>query len=407
MNFESIRMAFGGIVANKMRSALTMLGILIGVASVIILVAVGAGSAEKSRRSLEALGSNTLTVIPGGLQLPGLISTKSRKIEITDADVVALQDKAQAPNIKDVTPTVNSNAKMSLDGASTTPASTVGTVANYADVKNTPLKFGSFFSEEDVVARRKVVVVGTTTAKNLLGENADLSTLVGRVVKFGPAKFTVVGVLETKGSNGFQDQDDVAVVPITAARDTISGGSKTVSGLTIRASSRETTDAAQSETQTVLTGRHRGTTNSDFFVLNQASLQQTQDASNKTFTTLLGAVAAISLLVGGIGVMNIMLVTVTERTREIGIRKAIGARRMHIVSQFLTEAVMLSMLGGLLGVVGGVVGSRFKIVGTAPIVQPYSIGLAFGVAVVTGLFFGLFPANRASKLRPIEALRHE
>ncbi len=407
MNLESMRMALGGIIANKMRSALTMLGILIGVASVIVLVAVGAGSAEKSRKQLEALGSNTLTVIPGGLQLPGLTSSKPRKVEVTDSDVVALQDKNQAPSIKDVTPTVTGSAKLTLDGASTTPAQTAGTVANYADVKNTPLLHGSFFSDEDVTGHRKVIVVGTTTAKNLLGESADLSTLIGRQVKFGPAKFTVVGIFASKGSNGFQDQDDTAVIPITTARDTISGGTKTVSGLTIRATSRETTDSAQSEIQSVLTGRHRGTSNSDFFVLNQASIQQTQDASNKTFTTLLGAVAAISLLVGGIRVMNIMLVTVTERTREIGIRKAIGARRVHIISQFLTEAVMLSMLGGLLGVVVGVVGSRFKIVGTSPIVQPYSIALAFGVAVVTGLFFGLFPANRASKLRPIDALRHE
>ncbi len=407
MNFESIRMAFGGIVANKMRSMLTMLGILIGVASVIILVAVGAGSAEKSRKQLEALGSNTLTVIPGGLQLPGLTSSKTRKVEITDADVTALEDETQAPSIKDVTPSINGNAKLSLDGQSTTPASSTGTTANFSDVRNFPVEYGSFFTEEDVTARRKVLVVGTTTAKNLLGETSDLSSLVGRQVKFGPAKFTVIGVFKSKGSNGFQDQDDAAVLPLTTARDTIAGGTKTVSGLTIRATSRETTDAAQSEVQSVLTSRHRGTTNSDFFVLNQASIQQTQDESNKTFTTLLGAVAAISLLVGGIGVMNIMLVTVTERTREIGIRKAIGARRVHIVSQFLTEAVMLSMLGGVLGVLVGVIGSRFNIVGTDPIVQPYSIVLAFGVAVVTGLFFGLFPANRASKLRPIDALRHE
>jgi putative ABC transport system permease protein len=407
MNFESLRMALGGIIANKMRSALTMLGIMIGVASVVILVAVGAGSAEKSRKQLESLGSNTLIVIPGGLQLPGLSSSKSRKVEILDSDVAALNDNEQAPDISDVTPSVSANAKLALDGVSVSPAQIAGTVANYADVKNQPVEFGSFFTDDDVESHRKVVVVGTTTAKNLLGENADLSTLVGRTVKLGPAKFTVVGVFKSKGSNGFQDQDDTVVLPITSARDTIAGGSKSVSGLTIRATSRETTDAAQAQTQAVLTSRHRGTTNSDFFVLNQASIQATQDASNKTFTTLLGAVAAISLLVGGIGVMNIMLVTVTERTREIGIRKAIGARRVHIVSQFLTEAVVLSMLGGLLGVVAGIIGSKFRIVGTTPLVQTYSIFLAFGVAVVTGLFFGLFPANRASKLRPIDALRHE
>jgi putative ABC transport system permease protein len=407
MNFESFRMAVGGIVANKMRSALTMLGILIGVASVIVLIAVGAGSAQASRERLEALGSNTLTVIPGGLQLPGTSSSRTRKVEVTDGDVAALQDKNQAPSVADVVPTVSGNARIILDGESTRPAQGIGSTPNFADVRNFPLQAGEFFTQEDLDGRRKVIVIGTTVAKNLIGETEDPATLIGRKVKYGSSSFVVVGIFETKGSNGFQDQDDIAVVPLTTARDTITGGSKTVDGLTVRATSRESTDAAQTEVQSVLMARHKGTTTSDFLVLNQASLQQTQDESNKTFTTLLGAVAAISLLVGGIGVMNIMLVTVTERTREIGIRKAIGARRVHIVSQFLTEAVLLSMLGGLAGVAVGMIGSTFRIVGTRPIVQPFSIFLAFGVAVATGLFFGLFPANRASKLRPIDALRHE
>jgi putative ABC transport system permease protein len=407
MNLESIRMAFGGILANKMRSLLTMLGILIGVASVILLIAVGAGSAEASRQRLEALGSNTLTVLPGGLQLPGLTSTRSRPVEILQADVDAINDKAQAPDVDGVVPTINGTGTMSLDGEATTPRSIFGTTANFSEVRNYPMLAGEFFSQDDVDSRRKVAIIGTTTARNLIGENADPSTLVGQRVKFGPTWFTIGGVFVSKGSNGFQDQDDIAVVPITTARDTISGGSKKVDGLTVRATSRETTDAAQSQVQTILTSRHRGTTASDYLVLNQASLQATQDESNKTFTTLLGAVAAISLLVGGIGVMNIMLVTVTERTREIGIRKAIGARKSHIVTQFLTEAVLLSMLGGVLGIVVSFIGARFSIAGTQPIIQLYSVALAFGVAVVTGLIFGLFPANRAAKLRPIEALRYE
>jgi putative ABC transport system permease protein len=407
VNLNSIRMALGGIAANKLRSLLTMLGILIGVASVILLIAVGAGSAQASRERLEALGSNTLTVIPGGLQLPGLTSTRTRPVEIFQADVDALNDKNQAPNVDGVVPTVSGTASMSLDGESTTPRAIMGTTANFSEVRNYPLLAGEFISDDEVESRAKVVVIGTTTAKNLIGANEDPATLVGRQVKFGPTKFTVAGIFASKGSNGFQDQDDVAVIPITTARDTIAGGTKKVDGLTVRATSRETTDAAQAEVQSVLTSRHRGTTNADYLVLNQASLQQTQDENNKTFTTLLGAVAAISLLVGGIGVMNIMLVTVTERTREIGIRKAIGARKSHIVTQFLTEAVMLSILGGFLGIAVSIVGSRFKIVGTKPIIQLYSVALAFGVAVATGLFFGLYPANRAAKLRPIEALRHE
>jgi putative ABC transport system permease protein len=407
MSFESIRMAFGGILANKMRSLLTMLGILIGVASVILLIAVGAGSAEASRTRLEALGSNTLTVLPGGLNLPGTSSARTRPVEINQGDIDALNDPNQAPSVDGVVPTVNGTAAISLDGESTTPRQMFGTTANFSDVRNYPLLAGEFLTQDDIDSRRKVVVVGVTVAKNLIGESEDPSVLVGRTIKLGPSKFVISGVFATKGSNGFQDQDDVAVMPITTARDTVAGGSKNMDGLTVRATSRETTDAAQQEVQAILTSRHRGTTTADYLVLNQASLQQTQDENNKTFTTLLGAVAAISLLVGGIGVMNIMLVTVTERTREIGIRKAIGARKSHIVTQFLTEAVLLSMLGGLLGILCAFVGARFTIVGTKPIVQAYSVFLAFGVAVLTGLFFGLFPANRAAKLRPIEALRYE
>ena len=409
MSIESIQMALRGIIANRMRSALTMLGILIGVGAVIILVAVGAGSAAKTRKSLEALGSNTLTVSAGGFGQGNRGGTQSRNLQINDGDVTALTDKTQAPDIAAVVPTVNGGANVTAaaDGASATVGQFLGTTADYATVRNAPVQTGTFFTADDVNNHASVVVVGTTVAKNLLGATADPNAIVGQSVQFGSHSLTVIGVLKSKGTNGFQDQDDIALLPYTTVRDSYTGNTGTFSQLIVQATGRTATGPAQTEITAILQARHKGSTATSFRVLNQASLLQTANANNRTFTVLLGSVAAISLLVGGIGVMNIMLVTVTERTREIGIRKAIGARTSAILSQFLTEAVLLSVLGGLLGIAAGIGGSRFTIVGVTPVVQTYSIILAFVVAIAVGLFFGIYPASRAAKLRPIDALRYE
>jgi putative ABC transport system permease protein len=407
VNLESLRLALHGIVANKLRSSLTMLGIMIGVASVIVLVAGGSGSAAASRKRLEALGSNTLTVSAGGFGFGARGGTQSRNIAITDSDVVAIADKSQAPSVSKVVPIVTANAAAVYNGASTTPQTFYGTTPDFLDVRSYTVESGTTFSAEDVDASAKVVVIGVTVAKNLLGEGADASQLIGEQVKFGNASLTVIGVLKPKGTNGTQDQDNIVLAPISTVRSNLSGSSTNVNQLIVQAKNRQATATAQTEVTTLLVSRHTGATTSSFLVLNQASLLETQDANNRTFTVLLGAVAAISLLVGGIGVMNIMLVTVTERTREIGIRKAIGARRSDILGQFLSEAVLLSMLGGLLGVGLGLFGSRFRIVNVKPVVEPYSVALAFGVAVVVGLFAGLYPADRAGRLKPIDALRYE
>ena len=405
---SSLPIALRGIYANKLRSALTTLGILIGVASVIILVAVGSGTAAKSRQQLEALGSNTLTVSAGGFGAGARGGTQSRQVLITDADVTALENSGNAPDVTAVVPAVNApNVTVVLDGASESTAQVQGTTPNFTTVRNYPVQWGSFFAQSDMDNRTKVVVIGTSVVKNLLGDTADPATVVGQQIQLNGRSFTIGGVFKSKGSNGFQDQDDIVVLPIPALRDTLTGNTGGVSSLTVQAASASLTAAAQSEVTAVLLAQHPSASSTDYRVLNQASLLQTQQENNRTFTVLLGSVAAISLLVGGIGVMNIMLVTVTERTREIGIRKAVGARRTHVLTQFLVEAVLLSGIGGLLGVIAGILGSRFNIVNVQPIVEPYSVFLAFGFAVATGLFFGIYPANRAATLRPIDALRYE
>ena len=264
---------------------------------------------------------------------------------------------------------------------------------------------GTFITAQDERDHARVAVIGTTVVQNLFGTATDP---LGQTIQLGGATFQVEGVLKSKGSNGIQDQDDIVIVPLTTAQDLLVGHSGQLSQIVIEAVSAKAVDDADAEATAILTPNH---SNSDgtaaFSILSQSALLQTTNASNHTFTVLLAAVAAISLLVGGIGVMNIMLVTVTERTREIGIRKAIGARRSDILGQFLTEAVLLSILGGLTGVAAGLVGGRFKIVGVQPVIAPYSVALAFGVGVAVGLFFGIYPANRAAALRPIEALRYE
>ncbi len=404
---ESLRLAFQGIMSNRLRSALTMLGILIGVAAVIILIAVGAGSSAAVQNQLAGLGTNTLTVFPsGGFGPPGganRTGTQSRRASLTAKDVTALQDKTNAPDIVEVAPVVNAQATATYEGATHEIGQGIGTTANYFQVRNFEIASGSAFTAEDVTEHRKVVVLGPTVVTDLFGEGVDP---VGQKIKIGGSTWTVIGTLKAKGSNGFQDQDDIAIAPVTSVQDSLSSRTSGYNQITVQAKSRSASDAASAEITSTLRSTHKVTT-ADFQVLNQAALLDASAASNSVFTVLLGAVAAISLLVGGIGVMNIMLVTVTERTREIGIRKAIGARKRHILSQFLVESVLLSMLGGLIGVFVGLAGSHFRIVGVTPVVQLYSVILAFGVAVMVGLFFGIYPANRAASLRPIEALRYE
>ena len=328
--FTSLRIAAHGLNANRMRSALTMLGILIGVGAVIMLVAVGKGSSSAVQDQLNALGTNTLIVSSGGGFGGGgfggrnQIGTQSSQVTLTMADVKALRKKSNAPDVKKVAPVVQAQ---SVTGAYKTSTSDIGqfigTSPEYAEIRNQTTVAGSFFTQQDVDDHTRVAVVGQTVVSNLFGTENP----IGKTVKFGNANYTIIGVLASKGSNGFQDQDDIVLAPYTAVRDTLTGNSANLSSINVEAVSSDVMDAASTQITNTITAENGLTTTeaSSLSVLNQGSLLSASSSTSDVFTTLLGAVAAISLLVGGIGVMNIMLVTVTERTREIGIRKAIGA----------------------------------------------------------------------------------
>jgi putative ABC transport system permease protein len=401
---ETLRIALAGIAANKLRSGLTILGMTIGVAAVIILVAVGNGSKRAVQARINALGSNVLLVQAfGGRFGPG--GGGGADVTFTQRDVDALSDKFNAPDVKSVSPVSNATGVTMVNGSTSYEPSTFsGTVPSYFATRSYSIATGETFSDGDVKAHKRVIVLGPTVVASLFN-GADP---VGQTVRVNGTGFQVIGVTASKGSNGAQDQDDVAFAPIAAVEDALTGYGG-LSSITVQATSASSLDAAQGEVESILYERKDVTdpTNPGFQVLNQGSVREASDATTDVFTTLLGAVAAISLLVGGIGVMNIMLVSVTERTREIGIRKAIGARRSDILAQFLTEAVLVSMIGGVTGVAAGIVGSQFRIAGVEPAIALYSVFLAFGASVLAGLFFGTYPAGRAARMRPIDALRFE
>jgi putative ABC transport system permease protein len=402
---EILRIAWSGITANKLRSGLTILGMTIGVASVIVLIAVGNGSSKAVQSSIQSLGTNVLVVQGSGGFRFGPTASTATTVSLTKADAQALQDPGLAPDVKSASPVVNaSSVSLVYGGTSFEPSSFVGTTPSYLTAHAYKLAEGASFTAEDVVKHRHVAVIGQEVVQELFAG----ASAVGQNVKVNGGNYEVVGVLAKKGTNGTTNEDDVVMAPITTVQDSLTGTGP-VDSITVQAKSASSLNAAEAEVTTILEERHKIKDASEpgFSVLNQGSLLETSNSTSSVFTTLLGEVAAISLLVGGIGVMNIMLVSVTERTREIGIRKAVGARRSDILTQFLTEAVLVSLFGGMSGVVVGVLGSQFEIAGVHPEIATYSIFLGFGAALASGLFFGTYPAARAAHLRPIEALRFE
>lgn len=402
--WESVKIALDALVSNKLRSILTMLGIIIGVGAVIAMVSIGMGVRDKVSSSIASLGSNLIIVTPGAASSSGVRQAAGTNTTLTLKDAQAMA--REIPGIGAVAPSVGKQYQL-VAGNMNWTSSVQGTTPEYLDVRNLSVQSGSFITNEDIETRNRVAVIGSTVASNLF----DNSNPVGQSVRIGNAPFIIIGVLESKGqSAGGQDQDDTVIIPLTTAQERMMGITY-VQTISVQAANAEVVDEVQDGITSLLRSRHgiSGDKADDFTVRNLASVMATAQETTGTITMLLGSIAAISLLVGGIGIMNIMLVSVTERTREIGIRKALGARYANILMQFLIEAVVIGVIGGAIGIAAGVGGSYVisSFAGWKTVITPLPILVSFGFSVGIGLFFGLYPARKAALLNPIDALRYE
>ncbi len=405
--YQSFIEALESLVSNKMRTGLTVLGVVIGVAAVIAMLAVGEGAQSSITGQIEGIGTNVVFISPGGDE-----DVRNPK-PLTLSDAEALADPLAAPNVAAVAPILSGRNDVTYGGESSS-VSILGVTPEYEMVSNEALTEGEFINETDILGRGSVAVIGPDTAEKLFDRTDGIT---GETIRINGQPFRVVGVLESKGGTGLGSQDDRILVPITTAQSRLMqrDPKDSVSSIHIQASSSEGVNAAVDEISEILRLRHRTEIGmDDFTIFTQQSILDTASAITGVFTIFLGGVAGISLLVGGIGIMNIMLVSVTERTREIGLRKALGARKRDILSQFLTESVVLSLLGGIMGIIlawilATVIGAVAAASGT-PITPQISLGsilLATLFSMAVGLLFGLYPANRAASLQPVEALRFE
>ena len=407
--WQSVRIAIRALRVNKLRSALTMLGIIIGVGAVIAMVGVGAGAQARVAEQIQSLGSNLIIVLSGSVTAGGVRLGSGSQLTITEDDATAIA--RDVPSVQVAAPMVRGSAQV-VFGNLNWSTQIQGVTPDYLEAREWPVADGRSISPEDEDGATKVALLGQTTTLNLFGETDSL----GQIVRIKKVPFTVIGLLSRKGQNSYgQDQDDIILIPLSTAKKKVLGVSqanvRSVQSISIKVRVGENMVDVEEHIRALLRQRHRLQLNQDddFWLRNLSEILQTQEESSRVMTYLLAAIASVSLLVGGIGIMNIMLVSVTERTREIGLRMAVGARRRHIMLQFLIEAVTLSVIGGIIGIALGVGGSELisYFAQWRTLVAPQSIVLAFSFAAGIGIFFGFYPARKASRLDPIDALRYE
>jgi putative ABC transport system permease protein len=405
----SIRIALRALKVNRMRSALTMLGIIIGVAAVIAMVGVGAGATARIQAQIQSIGSNLIIVLPGSISSNGVRLGSGAVASLTQDDAKAIADECSSVAL--AAPTVRGGVQV-VYGNNNWATNAQGVTPDYMTIRDYTMLYGQFFTTQDVDAASKTAVLGKTVAQNLFGD----SDPTGQVVIIKNVPFTVAGVLTPKGQSPTgQDQDDVILLPISTATQKVLGANKinakAVGSLMVQATNPQAMDPAIQEMEALLRERHKilPGQDDDFTIRNLTEVFEAQETSAQVMSILLGAIASVSLIVGGIGIMNIMLVSVTERTREIGLRQAVGAKTRDILLQFLVEAVTLSLLGGLIGIAAGLAASLLisHFANWSTQVSPLSILLAFAFSALVGVFFGYYPARKAAFLDPIEALRYE